>query len=322
MRRILITGASGFVGCHALDAFHRTFAESEILGVGRRAASPVPGGVAYRALDLDDRTAVRQIISDFQPTAVLHLAAQSSVARADRSPFEAWRINLGGLYHLVEALDRRGSACSFVFASSGEVYGRAFLQALPVTEDVLPEPIGAYARSKRLGEQLLIDSLSDTCIKVQILRSFNHIGPGQSVDFAIASFAQQIARIEAGLCPPIVEVGNLSTRRDFLDVHDVVDAYARVVREADTLPAGSVFNVSSGQARTIESALAALQTLSARTFDVRVRADRARPSEIPTAFGNAGRLQRATGWRQTVDWTTSLQRVLDDARQRFAVARS
>ena len=321
MRRILITGASGFVGRHALDVFRQTFGHSEILGIGRRSVSAIPNGVAYQTLDLNDPTTVTQIVSDFRPTTVLHLAAQASVAQADQSRFEAWRINLGGLYHLIDALDRLGTDCTLIFASSGEVYGRAFLRSLPATEDISPEPIGTYARSKHLGERLLIDGLADTCVRVQILRPFNHIGPGQSTNFAIASFANQIARIEAGLCQPTVEVGNLSTRRDFLDVLDVVEAYVQVVRNADAIPAGSVFNVSSGQARTIESALAEFQTLTDRTFEVHVREDRARPSEIPIAFGNAEHLRRTIGWHQTIDWPTSLRRVLDDARQRLAVAR-
>ena len=320
MRRILITGASGFVGSHALRTFRDTFTAAEILGVGRRPSSEVPDGVAYESLDLADQAEVVGRIAAFRPTDVLHLAAQSSIIRAERSRFGTWRINFGALYNLIDAVERIGEPCNFAFASSSEVYGRAFLGPCPVTEQTEPLPMNAYAHSKRMGERLLLEALGETCIRPIILRPFNHIGPGQDAAFAIASFAHQIAEIEAGRRAARVEVGNLSAQRDFLDVADVVGAYALVIRHADALDGAPVFNVCSGRPRSIESALVELGTLARASFEVSPDPGRTRPSDIPLAFGDAGRLQRATGWRPTIDWPTSLGRVLDDARRRVAGA--
>ncbi|MGT2479927.1 GDP-mannose 4,6-dehydratase [Methylobacterium oryzae CBMB20] len=134
----------------------------------------------------------------------------------------------------------------------------------------------------------------------------------------MASFAGQIARIEAGLVPPSLAVGNLSSYRDFLDVADVAHAYADLIGRADSLADGSVFNISSGEPRTIASVLDGLRARARVPFEIRVAPERVRPAEIPLAAGDAGRLHAATGWQPHVDWDLSLTRVMDDARARLA----
>lgn len=316
--RILITGASGFVGGHALRAFRDVFTSAEILAVGRRAAADVPDRITYEALDLTDPVAVERRIRCFRPTEVLHLAAESSIIRADRSKFDTWRINFGALYNLVDAIERTGEACTFAFISSSEVYGRAFLDRVPATEQTVPQPMNAYAHSKWLGEQLLTRSSEGTCLRPIVLRPFNHIGPGQGLAFAVASFAHQIALIEAGQQPPFVEVGNLSAQRDFLDVSDVVGAYIKIFQCAEMFDGPQTFNVCSGQPRSIENVLMTLRGLCHVDFEVRPDPKRTRGSDVPLAFGDAHRLQQVTGWSPKVDWGTSLARILDAARARVS----
>ncbi|WP_160329366.1 NAD-dependent epimerase/dehydratase family protein [Methylobacterium sp. GXS13] len=318
LKRILITGASGFVGRHVLRAFRDGFASADILGVGRRAFYDKPNGVTYEALDLTDPVAVQQRIGIFQPTEILHLAAESSVTRAEKSKFDAWRINFGALYNLIVAVERGGKPCNFVFVSSSEVYGRAFIEGCPASERTMPQPMNAYAQSKWIGEQLLIRSTEGTCLRPIIMRPFNHIGPGQDLAFAIASFAHQIALIESGLQPPFVEVGNISTQRDFLDVSDVVDAYMKIFQNSEMFDEPQIFNICSGQPRSIESMLMALQELSHIDFMIHSDPDRTRQSDVPVAFGDPRRLQQATGWVPKIDGMTSLARILDDARTRVA----
>ncbi|MGU3469365.1 NAD-dependent epimerase/dehydratase family protein [Methylobacterium sp. C33D] len=322
MRRILITGASGFVGAHVLRAFRNAFASADILGVGRRASLNVPDGVTYDSLDLVDSVAVGRRVKSFRPTEVLHLAAESSIVRADQSKFDTWRINFGALYNLVDAVERAGQACTFAFVSSSEVYGSAFNEHCPATEKLAPQPMNAYARSKWIGEQLFVRSTEGTCIKPIVLRPFNHIGPGQDLAFAVPSFAHQIALIEAGRQPPIVEIGNLSSQRDFLDVSDVVDAYIGIFRCAATFDDPQIFNICSGQPRSIESILTILAGLSRVAFEIRPAPNRIRRSDVPLAYGDASRLRQATGWSPKTDVTTSLARILDDARTQVARIRS
>ena len=276
--------------------------------------------MAYETIDLLDEAALSAFVARFRPTEILHLAGLASVADSASGPGQTWRVNVNGLMNLVAAVEAV-PGCTFFFVSSGEVYGSAFLAGHALTEDSEPLPRNTYARSKWVGEQLLRDLLPRIGVKLVVLRPFNHIGPGQDERFVVASFAGQIARIEAGLVPPCLEVGNLSSYRDFLDVADVAQAYAGLIGRAESLPDGRVFNISSGMPRTIASALDGLRDRARVPFEIRIAPERVRPAEIPLAAGDAGRLRAATGWRPLVAWEDSLTRVLDDARARLAASR-
>lgn len=321
VRRILVTGINGFVGRHAAPAFVRAFPDARLMGIGRTApAAPVPGipapPMAYRDTDLADGAAVRDVIGAFRPTDVLHLAAASSVQQSEGARAGTWRANVGDLVTLAEAVADLAPGARFFFASTGEVYGRAFLDGCPVNEATPPQPAGTYARTKRVGEEVLTDILHGGGHRVVLMRPFNHSGPGQDERFVVPSFAAQIARIEAGVTPPVIAVGDLDARRDFLDVRDVVCAYVALVEKAEGLPGLSVFNIASGEARRIGDILEALRRLSRRPFDVRVAPERMRPSQIPVASGSAAALTAAIGWTPAVPWEDTLLSVLEDARRR------
>ncbi|MCJ2086652.1 GDP-mannose 4,6-dehydratase [Methylobacterium sp. E-005] len=319
MRRILVTGAAGFVAGHVLPLL--VAAGDRVAGIGRGCAPRLPEGVTYETVDLLDEAALRGVVARFRPTEILHLAGLASVADSASGPGQTWRVNVNGLMNLVAAVEAV-PGCTFFDVSSGEVYGSAFLAGHALTEAAEPLPRNTYARSKWVGEQLLRDLLPRIGVKLVVLRPFNHIGPGQDERFVVASFAGQIARIEAGLVPPCLEVGNLSSHRDFLDVADVAQAYADLIRQSDSLRDGSVFNISSGVPRTIASVLEDLRTRARVPFEIRVAPERVRPAEIPMAAGDAGLLRAMTGWRPRVAWDAAVNRVLDDARARLAAAHS
>ena len=317
-RRILVTGAGGFVGRHAMAALAAARAPGDrITGIGRTLPSYLPEGVALHAVDLLDAAALAGVVSAFAPTHVLHLAALSSVAQASGSPAETWRGNLVGGLNLAEAMAAGAPGATLVFASSGEVYGRAFLAGTRLPETAVPEPANAYARTKLAGEAMLADILPAAGIRLIVARPFNHIGPGQDERFVVASFAAQIARIEAGLSPPVLDVGDLAVRRDVLDVADVVAAYRRLIDASPDLPEASVFNGASGVARPIAELLEGLRAAARVAFEIRVAPDRLRPAEIPTASGDASALARATGWLPEVALPDALAAILADARERF-----
>lgn len=315
-RRILVTGAAGFVGRNALDAFASLDAEAQ-LGIGRGTLPRPPASTVFRAIELDDREALREQVAAFAPTHILHLAAQSSVAQNATAAVETWQTNILGLFNLVEAIKSATRSATLLFVSSSEVYGRSFLSGKPLAEDVCLQPVGAYARTKRAGEEMLADLLEAGAVRLLIARPFNHTGPGQDERFVVPSFAGQIARLEAGYSPATLNVGNLDAQREFLDVRDVVRAYAAIIACSDQIEHGTVLNVANGAPRSIASVVEDLRRLARSPFEVCVRPDRRRPSEIAIAAGDGRKLQKLTGWTPMIPWTRTLADTLDYAREKL-----
>ncbi|WGM32285.1 GDP-6-deoxy-D-mannose reductase [Brevundimonas sp. NIBR11] len=307
MKRIMVTGASGFVGRRLTPLL------AALPGVEAMAPLGGPDLPAGQTVDILDATAVEQTLRDFAPTDIVHLAAASSVAGAGQTPETAWDVNLIGVRNLAAAARRLDDPVRFLFASTGEVYGRAFLDG-PVSEDTPPQPASTYARTKLAAEHLLED-LSGDRLKVTVLRLFNHTGPGQDTRFVVPAFAAQIAAIEAGAEPTgVVRVGNLEARRDFSDVEDILAAYEAVVRDDAEGPAFARYNVGSGQVRTIRSILDLLIDQARRPVTVEEDPARLRPSEIAVAGGVFDRFARRYGWSASTPFERTVTSVLDDQR--------
>ncbi|TXN40719.1 NAD-dependent epimerase/dehydratase family protein [Methylobacterium sp. WL30] len=315
MKRILVTGAAGFVGRHALAALSAAVGPNDqIIGIGRHNIGPMLNGAIFRQIDLLDAIALSNFFCEYRPTDVLHLAAIASVQQSVNAPIDTWRVNLQGLLNLAESAAQYAAGSNFFFVSSGEVYGYSFLASHPLSEDVEPKPLGAYARSKWFGELILRDVLPRAEIKLVILRPFNHIGPGQDERFVVPSFSSQIARIEAGCVPPILEVGNLMAKRDFLPIGDVVRAYVALIANAQSIKTGTVYNIASGHPRSIADILTDLRRQSMVPFDIRIVDERMRPAEIAVAAGDSGRIMAAIDWAPTEDWDTAISDILAEAR--------
>ena len=306
MDRILITGASGFVGGHLSRQLAQQAADSRVMALGGPDA--VGGG-----LDLLDATAVAEAVSAFRPTAVVHLAAASSVAQSADSPQTTWDINLFGLRNLATALRALDEPVRLIFPSSSEVYGRAFLGG-PCDEDTPPQPASTYGRSKLAGEYMLRDFAS-AGLEVVALRLFNHTGPGQDLRFVAPGFADQIARLEQDPTGGAVQVGNLDAQRDFSGIDDIIDAYLAVLTGEPRDTPFTVYNVDSGQTRTIRSILDDLRALSTVSISVDIDPKRLRPSEITLAEGLFSRFATDYGWRAKRPFEAVLQAVLDDRRR-------
>jgi GDP-4-dehydro-6-deoxy-D-mannose reductase len=153
-------------------------------------------------------------------------------------------------------------------------------------------------------------------LRVVRLRPFNHIGPGQSAQFVVASFARQIARIAGGLQPAVLQVGNLDTWRDFLDVRDVCAAYMACIERRDLLVPGTILNLASGQARRIGDVLAELARVAGIELEINVDASRVRDTDIRRACGNSMRAQGLLEWRPKILFENTLRDILQDWRTR------
>ena len=317
--RVLLTGASGFVGPYVAEALTRIDSSAEIIATGREAGRhPRLGDV--QALDVTHREAVKEAIARHRPTHVVNLAGHAATALANADALQTWRIHVDGVLALGRAILESDPGCALVHVGSGLVYGATAARVSPLTEDAVLDPLDEYAATKAAADMAL-GALARRGLRCVRLRPFNHTGPGQSTDFAIPAFAMQIARIEAGLAPPTVLVGNLEAERDFLDVRDVAAAYALVAARSATLPPGAIFNVASGIPRRMSSLLESLIGLSRTPIRIEQDPQRMRPSEVPSIVGDASRAQALLGWTPRNDLADTLRDVLDDCRARVQAAR-
>ncbi len=300
--RLLVTGASGFVGAHVMPALAQAFPAAELIGCGEAAG--------MQRLDITEADAVRALVARTRPAGVVHLAAIAIPAQARRDPARAWAVNHAGTIALAHALAALVAGAAFVFASSAEVYGRSF-DGTALGEAAPLAPITPYAATKAAADLALAAIPGIAAVR---LRPFNHTGPGQSADFVVPAFARQIARIGAGLQAPVLTVGRLDTARDFLDVRDVARAYALALRHA-LAGGGGAFNIASGTARPIGDVLAALLALEAVAPRIASSAERA-AAEVVASRGDAARARAVLGWQPAIAWPTTLADVLADWRER------
>ncbi len=277
------------------------------------ASGRVAHGANGIALDVTDRATVDQAIAHHRPRAVVHLAASSFVPAAENAVEATFQVNLMGTMHLASALLKHAPDCRFVFVSSSEVYGGSFRGDSPLDESALLEPLNFYASSKAAAD-LLMGQLARKGLLVARFRPFNHIGPGQAARFVVASFAGQIAAAEAGHQPPIISTGNLDSVRDFLDVRDVVRAYATAAIAPEPLPPGTILNLASGVPRQIGDVLRRMMAMATIPLQWQQRQSLLRETDVPFAVGDASRAQQLLQWSPVIPFSSTLEAILEDAR--------
>ena len=311
--RVLVTGARGFVGGHLTAALRAR--SHEVIEADRAARDD-----AVLALDVTDALAVRAAFDLARPDAVAHLAAQASVAGSHDDPDGTFRVNAGGTLNVLDAaraLVAEGVRARVLVASSAEVYGAQPREAYPLRETAPALPRNPYAASKAAAEALTQAYARSYGIDAVATRAFNHIGPRQDEQFAVAAFALQIARAAAGHTR-VVRVGNLEASRDVLDVRDVCSAYILLLEGGGE--AGEVYNVCSGTATTMRELLRRLIEIGRVPVEVREDQERMRPSDVPISVGDAAKLRAATGWSPRIPLGAALRAVYDDACARVRAA--
>jgi GDP-4-dehydro-6-deoxy-D-mannose reductase len=274
---------------------------------------PTLAGLAvhYTTLDLLDRDAVSALVAGLKPDVVIHLAALASPSQSWHDPLGTLTVNAGAQLALFDAIRSAEIDPAIVVVGSGEVYGAA--AAVPTPEDAPFQPRNPYAVSKVAQDALAFQYHVAHGLRTIRLRPYNHIGPGQSDGYAIASFARQIAEAEAGRREPVMHVGNLAAQRDFTDVRDVVRAY-RLAAEHGV--AGEAYNVGSGVPRSVRAMLDGLLERARCRLRVEVDPARFQPLDTPVVACDAARLRAATGWRPDIPLAQTLDDILDDWRQR------
>jgi GDP-4-dehydro-6-deoxy-D-mannose reductase len=253
-----------------------------------------------------DAPAVRAAVTGLEPEAVVHLAAQASVAQSWEQPFATFAVNATGTLHVTEAALACRHPPRLLLVSSAEVYGVVGPQDLPLAEDRPLAPVSPYALSKAAAEMIGRQAWLGRGLEVLSARPFNHAGPGQSPGFVVASLARQIVDSERSGASAI-EVGDTTVRRDITDVRDVVRAYRLLLVAGSP---GQAYNVCRGQSTEIGEVGRRLAALAQVDLPFVVDPARLRPVDIPDLRGDPGRLHEATGWRPEIGLDRTLADVL------------
>lgn len=302
-RRVLITGATGFVGTHFIVHLAADYPGWQVTGTtrqGEKASSKLI------CCDLRESAAVAALVERIEPEFIVHLAGQSNVPASFTDPEATLSNNILGALHLLDACRTHAATARILIVSSNEVYGPAPPEAQPLREDRPLHPVNPYAVSKAAQEMLALQYAHSYDLDVVVARPFNHIGPGQTDQFVVSAFARQIVEIERGERQAIA-VGNLDAARDFTDVRDVVRAYTLLLEKGAR---GGIYNIGRGMAVQISGVLDILCRLAHVSVTVERDPARLRPSDAPMMMGDTARLRHATGWEPQISLTESLSDIL------------
>lgn len=298
MARVLITGANGFTGRYLVDRLARD--GHELIGLVHSEDNGETTPLAARFVaDLRDHSEVKRIVGDLKPEIVVHLAAIANVAHGDVS--DLYSSNVVGTRNLLHALAQQGdSPAKVMIASSANVYGNR--RGGILTEEIEPAPANDYGVSKVAGE-VLAGVYSDL-MPIITVRPFNYTGRGQSENFLIPKIVGHVRRKA-----DVIELGNIDVARDFSDVRTVVDSYARLLEAPAAV--GGVFNICSGEARTLAEVLELVSLISGHTMEVAVNPAFVRSDEVRTLCGSKDKLEGVIGPVAMTSLSETLSWMLD-----------
>lgn len=310
--RVLITGISGFAGSHLADHFLAQ-GKHEVFGTikwrsNRDNIRHIEDKIHLLNCDIKDPYAMRSVLEASRPDQIFHLAAQSYVPFSWSAPLETIETNITGELNLFERVRELKLDPAIHIAGSSEEYGLVEPHELPITEENPLRPLSPYGVSKIAQDFLGYQYHKSYGLRIVRTRAFNHTGPRRGEVFVTSNFARQLVEIERGRRRPVLRVGNLSAVRDFLDVRDVVRAYALALEKGRP---GEVYNIASGKGITIQELLDRLIKLTDGTIKVEQDPDRLRPSDVELLTGSAEKFRKATGWQPEIPFDQTLKDLVD-----------
>lgn len=301
MKRMLITGFSGFVSRHFLNYLVENNLSYEVLGVdvnppkfAMEDYAPTLA-MSFEQVNLLDKEAVEDMIATFRPDYILHLASFSSVAYSWQHPADCFMNNTSIFLNVTEALRKHDLCdCRLLSVGSSEEYGDVKKEELPLQEDMPLVPVNPYAVA-RVSQEMMAKVLADSFgMQIMLTRSFNHMGPFQDERFVIPSFVRRILDIaESGAKSGEIETGDTSIVRDFVDVRDVVRAYYRLLLDGK---AGEVYNICGEKGVSLAEVVDQIADIVGVSVTNRVNPDFVRPGDNQVVIGSAEKIRQDIGW--------------------------
>lgn len=312
MKKILITGASGFVGSYLVKELINN-PDIEIYGTylsdkSLTSLTELTSKIKLAKVDLMNAKDVSEIIEQIQPDEIYHLAALTSARVSFDNPQDVMTNNIVGELNIFEAVRKLNLQTRIMIISSAEVYGIVSEEDLPIDEETKLNPANPYAVSKIAQDFMALQYFNSYKLNVLRVRPFNHIGPGQSDQFATSAFAKKIAEIEKGIRPPVLTVGNLDSKRDFTDVKDVVRAYILLMEKGQI---GDVYNIGSGKSYKMSEVLDMLLAFSNTEIKIEVDPNLLRPTDNPNLICDNTKISGLTGWKPEIPLEKTLQDILE-----------
>lgn len=314
-KKNFITGISGFAGFHLTNELLKN--KCSVAGIyyprdaEKKFTAKYPN-VKISLCDILDKNNTAEVIKKYSPDTVFHLAGIASVKYASNNVQAVIDANLKGLANVMEACASLKNRPLVIFISSAEVYNFD-CTTKKISENESINPVSPYAITKYAGELLFKYFLKSEKMRGIIVRPFNHIGPYQSPDFSISSFAKKIAEIEKNKNNFVLKTGNLNSERDFTDVRDVVSAYYKISRLPVKTGIAEVYNIASGKTYKIEDLLKKLISLSSVSNKIKIRKDPElfRKIDILKTCGDYSKLNKKCGWKPVIDINETLRDTLD-----------
>ncbi len=311
--RILITGFSGFVSLHFLDFLESIHTNFIILGTDKNI--PAFDFTSYKNLkvnfkhaDLLNKEIATELINEFHPEYLLHLASYSSVANSWKYPIESINNNLNIFLNLLDAIRLNNIQCRVLSIGSSEEYGNVTPHELPLTEENKLKPVSPYAVA-RVSQEMLSKIYADGYgLDIVITRSFNHIGPRQKDIFVISSFAKQLVMIANDACKPKKLItGDISIVRDFVDVRDVVKAYYLLLMNGKS---GNIYNICTGIGTSLKEIIDKMCSQLNINIELLTDKNLIRPQDNKLIIGSYQKIKQQIGWEPTISIHDSLYDII------------
>lgn len=314
--RIMITGAAGFAAGHLIDALKNEGRDEIFAWVkDEQEARCVHLDKEHIYIgDITDGRLVDEGIKRIRPQQVFHLAAQASVGLSWKHPALTMEVNTVGTIHLLEAVKNHWPEAKLLLVGSAEQYGRVTPQQLPIKETRALEGVNPYSVSKMTQELMAQMYAARYGMHIVLVRAFNHIGPGQALNFVIPDWCSQVAAIEKGVQEPVISVGNIQVKRDFTDVRDIVSAYRQLIEYGTS---GEVYNIGSGISYSLEQILQMIIAASTRQ-DICYETDpgKLRPADVEELTADITKLKQTIRWQPKYTIRQSIEDILEEMRTR------